>query len=269
MAYAGCKASIIVKKNVTKAINIGCSVRQGCPLSPLLFAIYREPFCLRIMKEEGIRGFQLQSAEVKLLAYADDIAVFCRDQESVSKTVKVVKSFCEKSGAVVNWDKCSGFWHGNWNSTPPLFENIQWAALPTKYLGVPLEHYRDTGQHWSGETEKLREKTRNWQGRHFSMFARATICNLFLLTKMLYMLQLLCMTRVNVQKIHRVFAIFIWSSSWERTSRTNLFRSVRKGGLGLCHLFFTTSCRKVLFFARTKRFILAHGYSSPVEKCPT
>lgn len=31
--------------------------------------------------------------------------------------------------------------------------------------------------------------------------------------------------------------MFIWGSSWERTSRTNLFRSVRCGGLGLAHLF--------------------------------
>ncbi|XP_077551732.1 uncharacterized protein LOC144165831 [Haemaphysalis longicornis] len=159
-------------------------------------------------------------------------------------------------GAVVNWDKCSGFWHGNWNSTPPLFENIQWAALPTKYLGVPLEHYRDTDQYWSDETEKLREKTRNWQGRNFSMFARATICNLFLLTKVWYMLQVLCMTRVNVQKIHRVFAVFIWSSSWERTSRTNLFRSVRKGGLGLCHLFLRQVVARFCFLRDQKDLFL-------------
>lgn len=102
---------------------------------------------------------------------------------------------------------------------------------------MPLEHYRDSRDYWTNETEKLRDKTRNWQGRNFSMFARATICNLFLLAKVWYVLQVLCMSRANVQKIHRVFAVFIWSSSWERTSRSNIFRPVKKGGLGLCHLF--------------------------------
>ncbi|XP_077551577.1 uncharacterized protein LOC144165347 [Haemaphysalis longicornis] len=237
MAYAGCKASIIVNKNLSESINVGCSVRQGCPLSPLLFALYLEPFCLKIIKHERIRGFALQNTEVKLLAYADDIAVFCRDQKSISEAVKVVKSFCEKSGAAINWDKCSGLWHGNWCSTPAVFECIQWTTAPTKYLGVPLDHYRDSRDYWTNETEKLRDKTRNWQGRNFSMFARATICNLFLLAKVWYVLQVLCMSRANVQKIHRVFAVFIWSSSWERTSRSNIFRPVKKGGLGLCHLF--------------------------------
>ncbi|XP_050052806.3 uncharacterized protein [Dermacentor andersoni] len=45
------------------------------------------------------------------------------------------------------------------------------------------------------------------------------------------------MNRLNIQKIHRIFATFVWGSQWERTSRTNLFRSVRAGGLGLAHLF--------------------------------
>lgn len=45
-----------------------------------------------------------------------------------------------------------------------------------------------------------------------------------------------CLSRVSVQMLHTVFAVFIWSSSWERTSRTNLFRSVRSGGIGLSHL---------------------------------
>lgn len=79
------------------------------------------------------------------------------------------------------------------------------------------------------------------------MFARATVCNIFLIAKVWYVLQALCMSRVNVQKLHRVFAVFIWSSSWERSSRTNLFRSVRSGGLGLSHLFIRQIVSRFLF----------------------
>ncbi|XP_072142056.1 uncharacterized protein [Dermacentor andersoni] len=69
------------------------------------------------------------------------------------------------------------------------------------------------------------------------MFARATVCNLFAVAKILYVLQALCMSRANIQRLHRVLAVFVCGSSWERTSRTNLFRSVKNGGLGLAHLF--------------------------------
>ncbi|XP_042147230.1 uncharacterized protein LOC121836404, partial [Ixodes scapularis] len=76
---------------------------------------------------------------------------------------------------------------------------------------------------------------------------RSTVCNLFIVAKVWYVLQALCMSRVSVQKIHRVFAIFVWGSVWERTGRTNLFRSVKSGGLGLAHLFLRQVVSRFMF----------------------
>lgn len=60
------------------------------------------------------------------------------------------------------------------------------------------------------------------------------------------------MSRTCVQKLHRVFATYIWNSTWERTSRLNLFLSVRHGGLGLCHLFLKQIVSR-FFFLRDQR----------------
>lgn len=40
-----------------------------------------------------------------------------------------------------------------------------------------------------------------------------------------------------IQKMHRVFALFVWKSAGEPMRRDNLFRRVSMGGLGLPHLF--------------------------------
>lgn len=237
MAYAGCTTRLIINKSVGERIPVQRSVRQGCPLSPLLFCIYIEPFCLSVIRNEAIRGFNLYKAEVSLLAYADDIAVFCVDHESVMHTVNAVKSFCQASGSAVNWDKCLGFWHGEWDVAPRVFMNIKWQETPTKYLGVPLQYYCDSEPYWKKQTEVLREKAQKWKGWDKSIFARATTCNIFLVSKLWYVMQVLHCSRLNVQKMHRVFAVFIWSSVWEKTSRTNLFKRVRDGGLGLVHLY--------------------------------
>ncbi|KAM7313597.1 uncharacterized protein ISCGN_003450 [Ixodes scapularis] len=247
MAYKNCTTRLIVNKDVSESVDVRCSVRQGCPLSPLLFAIYLEPFCLRLLQDERINGFRIKSSEVKVLAYADDVAVFCTDRESVREVVTAASSFCKKSGSLINWGKCAGFWHGDWDATPSVFLNIQWTALPVKYLGVPLEYYRDSSRYWNEETEKARTKAESWKGRELSMFARATVCNMFLIAKVWYVLQALAISRINVQKIHRVFAVFIWGSVWERSSRTNLFRSLRCGGLGLSHLFIRQIVSRFIF----------------------
>lgn len=46
--------------------------------------------------------------------------------------------------------------------------------------------------------------------------------------------------------------MFIWGSNWERTSRTNLFRRVRDGGLGLAHLFVRQIVNRFLFLRDVK-----------------
>lgn len=114
---------------------------------------------------------------------------------------------------------------------------MQWLITPSTYLGVPLDRYRENELLWLEKTDEMRAMAEAWGGRELSIFARATICNVFLAAKIMYLLQALYCTRKHIQKFHRIFATFIWCSTWERTSRTNLFRRVKKGGLSLCHLF--------------------------------
>lgn len=76
------------------------------PLSPLLFSLCLDLVCLSIVSCNAIHGYFIQNVEVRILAYSDDIAVFCTDKTSVSEVAKTTKSFCEASGAVVNWKKC-------------------------------------------------------------------------------------------------------------------------------------------------------------------
>lgn len=247
MVYNECTTRIVINRTLTESIPVRSSVRQGCPLSPLLFAIYLEPFCLSVINDQSVRGFQLHTNEVKILAYADDIAVFCTDSVSVLKVEENVTKYCTQTGSAINWEKSAGFWHGCWQSPPEYFANMRWTTMPTAYLGAPLECYKESAEYWAGETKNMNEKVQAWQGRDFSMFARAYVCNVFLVAKVWYVLQVLFMSRVSVQKIHRVFATFIWGSSWERTSRTNLFRSVRCGGLGLAHLFIRQLVARFIF----------------------
>lgn len=75
---------------------------------------------------------------------------------------------------------------------------------------------------------------------------------MFLAAKVWYVLQVLHCSRINIQRIHRVFAVFIWSSVWEKTSRTNLFRRVSVGGLGLSHLFVRQLVSRFIFLRDQK-----------------
>lgn len=135
-----------------------------------------------------------------------------------------------------------------------MFEGVSWQVTPAKYLGVPLENYRDSEPYWRSQTAALREKAEKWEGKGktLSVFARATVCNVFLFAKLWYVLQVIHCSRANVQRLHRVCAVFIWGSTWERTSRTNLFRRVRDGGLSLSHIFLRQVVNRFYFLREVK-----------------
>ncbi|XP_077542065.1 uncharacterized protein LOC144154857 [Haemaphysalis longicornis] len=75
-------------------------------------------------------------------------------------------------------------------------------------------------------------------GRKLSVFARAQVCDVFLVAKLVYVLQVLHCARAKGQALHRVFATFVRGSEWEPMRRDNLlFFPLGSGGVGLMHLF--------------------------------
>ena len=57
----------------TDLFQVRCGVRQGDPLSPLLFILALEVVACRIREDNEIRGTLVNEQEIKLILFADDI----------------------------------------------------------------------------------------------------------------------------------------------------------------------------------------------------
>ncbi|XP_070378850.1 uncharacterized protein [Dermacentor albipictus] len=143
-----------------------------------------------------------------------------------------------------------------WALTPSVFANIHWNKSPLRYLGVPLDNFRNSGPHWTSTITTIRRKVTTRQGRDLFIFARAKACNPFLATRLLYVMQVLHCSRVHVQGFHRIFACFIWHSSWEAMRRDNPFLPLEKGGLGLVHLFVRQLVMRLFYLKNVRHPIL-------------
>ncbi|KAM8966964.1 LOW QUALITY PROTEIN: megakaryocyte-associated tyrosine-protein kinase-like [Pelodytes ibericus] len=71
--YDSTNARVRVNGMLGTSFGIGNGTRQGCPLSPLLFAITLEPFLQAIRDDPRIKGFCTHNSEHKVSAYADDL----------------------------------------------------------------------------------------------------------------------------------------------------------------------------------------------------
>lgn len=71
--YKGPTAQVKVNGVVSDPFVIMNGTRQGCPLSPLLFALTLEPLLCRIRLNRDIRGIAVGGIQHKVAAYADDM----------------------------------------------------------------------------------------------------------------------------------------------------------------------------------------------------
>ncbi len=78
LLYTNHKASIITNNIVSSSFDLHRGTRQGCPLSPLLFAIAIEPLAIYIRQNEKIHGVYLWKNQQKIMLYADDVILTLR-----------------------------------------------------------------------------------------------------------------------------------------------------------------------------------------------
>lgn len=56
--------------------------RQGCPISPLLFALFIEPLGQLIRQSEAVKGIAMAGTEQKVAMFADDVLVYLEEPET-------------------------------------------------------------------------------------------------------------------------------------------------------------------------------------------
>jgi pyrimidine operon attenuation protein/uracil phosphoribosyltransferase len=78
-------------------------MRQGCPLSPLLFNLVLEFLARAIRQEEEIKGIQIDKETVKISLFADDMILYLKDpKNSTQKLLDTINSFSNVAGYKIN-----------------------------------------------------------------------------------------------------------------------------------------------------------------------
>jgi hypothetical protein len=78
-------ASIILNGEKLKPFPLKSEMTQRCTLSPLLFNIVLE-FLDRAIRQEGIKGIQIDEETVKISLFADYMILFLKDQKILLKS---------------------------------------------------------------------------------------------------------------------------------------------------------------------------------------
>ena len=87
------------------AILSQCGVKQGDPLSPLLFGLFIDEIEQWLKDQSPASGVELGSRMLQMLLYADDLVLLARCPKALQQQLDVLHEFCVAKGMEVNVNK--------------------------------------------------------------------------------------------------------------------------------------------------------------------
>ena len=127
--YSGSRAFVKTTDGPTREFNSSSGVLQGDPLSPLLFLLVADYVLRRCLKEEDSyllaprRSSRSPAVSLPALAYADDIALLCRDPASAQRALTRLCEEAARVGLQVNGRKTKVLHVGHTDAPTLLLPN--------------------------------------------------------------------------------------------------------------------------------------------------
>jgi hypothetical protein len=163
-------------------------IRQGDPLSPLLFVLIMEALSSMMVEAEArglVAGFSIGPAHIPGLRvshflFADDTLIFCDAEEEQLRNLRCLfLCFEAASGLKINLSKSEIVPIGEVQNIELLASifDCRVVGLHRKYLGLPLgAHYKDNTI-WNNMIETTERRLAGWKLRLLSKGGRLTLIN--------------------------------------------------------------------------------------------
>ncbi len=151
-----------IKSNgfISASFQLERGVRQGCPLSPLLYCIVSEVMAEAIRKEPKIKGIKLpNNSEAKITQYADDTTLFVSDTDSIASCLSVIRVYEAASGAKININKTKGLWLGASKLNELRNEDIEFTNTKVNVLGIWVGNVDCTEDNWKPVISKFEKNS--------------------------------------------------------------------------------------------------------------
>ena len=269
LLYRGVGSRVAVNGHLGEMVWQKGGVRQGCPLSPLLFVLYLEPLAEAVRREAFIGGVPMPGAggaSLKVSLYADDVTLLLDGDRSVKRAMEVVQDFARGTGASINVAKSTIKYFGVWKGRSEGLGGLQVCEGPVRVLGVDFtgDVREDALQNWGKRLTGVKTKLSVWSTRRLTVSGKVMVLRADILPGLIYLAYIYQLpVRLRRELVRAVFR-FLWGG-YEYVRREVMYMAVGEGGRDVPHfpikldvLFYSNLCvalvapqvHKFQFFAR-------------------
>jgi hypothetical protein len=206
--YERATASVQMNGSLAGSIPIRSGVRQGCPISVVLFALCLHPLIGAL--EDSLRSIKTgHTQHGPVIAYADDVTVFVTNPGDFHAIQQATHLHERATGARINPRKSKALAIGTW-SEPPTALGINFHER-VNILGVELgptiaTSIRDS---WSVICA-VRAQARRTYTRHLCLVQRMKYIQLYIFAKIWHVSQIFPLPLVQAQQLTTIFSWYLW-----------------------------------------------------------
>ena len=215
--YTSPRATVTTNGITSPSFTLHQGTRQGCPLSPSLFAVFIEPLATAIRQNNKIKGIQYTNSKHKFSLYADDLLLHLQDPfTSLQETFKIINNFSSISHYKINWNK---------STILPLTANAwdsaaQDPSLPLhtgniKYLGINISSRLSElfNLNYTPLLKNIEDDFKRWTKLPLTLIGRIATVKMKTLPQINYQFSLLPITPTDnwFQTLNSLTTQFYWN----------------------------------------------------------
>ena len=232
--YSNLSGSVLVNHFLSCPFQISQGLRQGDPLSPLLYNLVLEPLLCFLQRQ--VSGLHLPGLHFQASAFCDDIVVAVSQVEDFRQVEQGIHLHESASNAKLNTGKCETL--PLTSTSRDLLPGLgQWLPRDQvfQHLGIPFHpQCFPLPQGWFNSLlDKLRRTITSWQKCKISMAGRVLIINSQLLSKLWYLAYFVSFPPWFFKALSRIVSAFLWDSKHSQISLSSIQVPSKARGLGL------------------------------------
>ena len=197
-------------------------MRQGYPLSPLLYVLVAETLAVNIRCNPRIPGLCLPGVPLVVSPvhqYVDDTTLILSTDDSIKAVFDIYSLFEKASGSRLNQSKSKGMWLGSWvgRADPPVA--LDWYPPKLTILGIYVGLYNLEEDNWGPRTCAVEKTLLSWRLRSLSFRGKALVINALALSRICYVASLVHMPPWVLKMLNSLIFDFFWKTKCELVSR--------------------------------------------------
>ena len=244
--YKDAPTSVIINGVISSPFNVTRGVRQGDPMSCILFDLAIEPLATNI-RASDIRGINVPSLDekVKVSLFADDTTVVLTEHDSLTDLIEILNKWCEVSGAKFNVEKTEIIPIGTPEYREKLIStriiNIAGELVPasihiagdkdaTRILGAWVGNETNPEEPWKKIVETIKKDFKRWETRYPTLEGKRHIVQMIVGGKTQFLARAQGMPDTIQSELQKMITEFVWGKERATMGIKSAALDIEQGG---------------------------------------